>query len=65
MVFHGKGQGVCIITRTTVPLRHGHTLPVSQVVEGNVKHTVDPACLTPRLKAEGYVAVCVANVVRQ
>ncbi|KAG2452607.1 hypothetical protein HYH02_002844 [Chlamydomonas schloesseri] len=35
---------------------------VCKVVDGHVKHTSDPACLTPKLKAEGYVAVCIANV---
>jgi len=35
---------------------------VCKVLEGNVHHKSNPACLTPKLKAEGYVAICVASV---
>ncbi|GLC54726.1 hypothetical protein PLESTB_000899700 [Pleodorina starrii] len=34
-----------------------------KVLDGRVTHSHEPQCLTPSLKAQGYVALCCASVV--
>ncbi|GLC44180.1 hypothetical protein PLESTM_001564300 [Pleodorina starrii] len=36
---------------------------VGKVLDGRVTHSHEPQCLTPSLKAQGYVALCCASVV--
>ncbi|KAG2494566.1 hypothetical protein HYH03_007332 [Edaphochlamys debaryana] len=35
---------------------------VCKLLEGTVTYSTQPECLTPKLKGEGFVAICVASV---